>query len=198
MTGVLAKKAFYASAKFLHPVNLFLSYPPCSVFGVWRPRFEFPDSLLHHKIPRDIGYQVPYHRECFHWLQKHRLVKREIPEAGHAHKLRHTVDLRRTGTAFACFTVPPDSQIVGLLCLDFVYSIEHYHPLGYFGGIVFKFTTRCVSAPYFECCYGHYFISSIICLRSLRISLSASRFTCISSPFPFEITRLKLPFLSSL
>src|SRR5258708_37940451 len=124
MTGVLAKKALYASAKFVQPVNLFLSYPPCSVFGVWRPRFEFPDSLLHHKIPRDIGYQVPYHRECFHWLQKHRLVKREIPEAGPAHKPSHTVLLRRTTNPICYLQLPPAEPTHCPACVGFLSRTE--------------------------------------------------------------------------
>src|SRR5258708_26302026 len=139
MTGVLAKKALYASAKFVQPVNLFLSYPPCSVFGVWRPRFEFPDSLLHHKIPRDIGYQVPYHRECFHWLQKHRLVKREIPEAGPSPKLLHNLYFPPTRNPFSFFSISPGTQNVCLLSLGFLFTLHSYPPLFFFRGIRFKY-----------------------------------------------------------
>ena len=56
-----------------------------------------------------------------------------------------------------------------LLCLDLVYHIQYYHAFGSLRGIIFKFSTGSIATPYLKRCIQHYFISSIMSVRSARI-----------------------------
>ena len=66
MANVLAKKTFDAFPEFLNPIDVGLLHPPGAVGRIGRPRLERFDSLLHRKIPRNIGDQIFQDRECFH------------------------------------------------------------------------------------------------------------------------------------
>src|ERR1700730_12146873 len=102
----------------------------------------------------------------------------QLIEPRHAHELRHTVDFRRTGTAFACLTVPATSEIIRLSRLNLMNGIEHDHTLGNFSRIIDENSALRVAPPNSENCRFP-FISSITCFRCPGISGIGSRRTCI-------------------
>src|ERR1700730_12758748 len=113
-------------------------------------------------------------------------------ETRHAHELRHTIDFRRTGTAFARLTVPATSEIVRLSGLNLMNGVEHNHTLGNFSRVIDESSTLRVAPPNSENCLFH-FISSTTCFSCSGISGIGSRRTCIDPSEGWQTTMLTLP-----
>jgi hypothetical protein len=61
MANVLAEKAFYAFAEFLHAIDVALIHLPVHTFA----RFECGNFPVYFVIPRDVGDQILDQRERF-------------------------------------------------------------------------------------------------------------------------------------
>ena len=85
------------------------------------------DRLLDAEIPGDVRHQIADRREGVHGLDDHRHVQVQLAQPRHAHQLRHAVDLRRAGAAFARLAVPAHGEIGRLLGLNAVYGVQHHH-----------------------------------------------------------------------
>ena len=138
VADILAKKTLDAFPEFLHAIDVVLRHPPGAIGASGGARLEFLDLFLHPKIPRNIGDQILHERERLHRLDRDRLVERQIAQPRHAHQLRHAVDFRGTGAAFARFAVPAAGQVVRLLRLDVVNGIEHDHAFGNFRRVILE------------------------------------------------------------
>jgi hypothetical protein len=68
----------------------------------------------------------------------------------HAHQPRVTVNLSRARAAFACLTIPADSQIVCLVRLDLMNRVKHDHSLSDFSVKFLKFAAARIGPPYVE------------------------------------------------
>src|SRR6202000_162057 len=69
------------------------------------------------------------------------------------------INLRRTRTAFAGFTIPAASQIPRLSRLDVMNRIQHYHPLRNFRGIINELPRIHIPTPDPESRSLHLFLS---------------------------------------
>ena len=137
-------------------------------------RLEFLDLLLDAKIPGNVGRQIADARKRAHRLDGDGLVGRQRVHARHAHELRHAVDFRRAGAAFAGLAIPAAGEVVGLRRLDFVDDVEHHQALGDLGGVIHELAAAVVvRAPDSESDCFHrvnvqFFISSMTCFNSSR------------------------------
>ena len=79
----------------------------------------------------------------------------------------HSVDFRRTRTAFARFAIPATGEVVGLRRLNVMDCIEHDHSFRDAGGVIAKLTAARVAAPDPEgrLLLRAHFISSMTCFK---------------------------------
>src|SRR5262245_29574572 len=128
--------------------------------------------------------------KSLHGFDPHGFIKRERVQARHAHQLRHAIHFRRARAALPCLAVPPNRKITGLFRLDLMNRVEDDHSRGNLGGVVLKFTLALLSPPDAKRCRRHYFISSITCRRSSRMTAIGSRVSCTSPSAPLRATIL--------
>jgi hypothetical protein len=148
MANVLAKKALNALSEFLNPVNVALHHAPGAIRGVGRAGLELLYSLFDAVVYRDISDQVADYRERFHRLQCDRFPLRHVAHARHAHKLRHPVDFRRTGSAFPRLAIPSHGKVGRVMCLNLMDGVQHNHPFRDFSFVFPEILV--VGAPYPE------------------------------------------------
>src|SRR5678815_448324 len=155
VADILAEEAFDALAEFLHAIDVRLRHAPRAVRRIRRTRLERFYFLLHPEIPRDIGDEILHARECFHRLDRHRFLERQLIEPRHAHQPRHPIHLRRTRPALTRFAIPPAREIGRLLRLDLMHRVEHDHAFAHLSGVVLKRAGLGVAAPDAEGGGGH-------------------------------------------
>src|SRR6266498_3264982 len=89
-------------------------------------------------------------------------------------------------------------EIASLFRLNLMHGVEDHHAVGDFRGVVAELSFPFFPAPDAKrrCC--HYFISSMICRKSSRMSGMGSRVSRISPAEFLRATILKSPNFSSL
>ena len=152
VADILAKKTFDALPKFLDAVDILLLHPPGPIGRVWRARLKRFDFFLYLKIPRHVGDQILHQRKCFHRLDGYRPVYRQIAHPGHAHELRTSIYLGRTGAAFPRLAIPPARQVIRLRSLNLINGVEDDHAFGDFAAVLLETTGTRVATPDFENC----------------------------------------------
>ena len=147
VADVLTQITLDALPELLNPVDIGLVHLPGTVLEVGWARLERLDAFLDLVVPRDVGDEILHERERLHGLHRDRAIRGKVAHAGHAHELRLSVDLGGARAALARFTVPTNGQIVGLLGLDLMDGVQHDHPLGELGRVLFELPARGVAAP---------------------------------------------------
>ena len=82
VADVLTQEALDALPVLLHPVDVGLIHPPGPVGSIGRARLERLDPSLDPEVPRDVGHEILDRRERAHRLDGHRLVERQLVQAG--------------------------------------------------------------------------------------------------------------------
>ena len=124
VAGVLAQPALDALAELLRAFHVWLVHGERGHRLVGR-RAERRDLARLLVVEGDIRDEVLDDREGPQGGDGHRLAGGEDRQPGHAHQPGFAVDLRRTGPAFAGFTVPAHGQVVGLGRLSLVHGVQH-------------------------------------------------------------------------
>lgn len=219
MADILTQETLDAFPELLDPVNIALIDPPGSIGSIRWPRLELSDLFLYGIINRNIRDEVPDGWKCFHWLDGHGFIRRQIAHACHTHQPRAAVDLRRTGTTFSSLAIPAYSQVVSRFGLDLMDGVQDNHSFGNISDILAEFAAGGSGTPDLEVLFGHachvifynsagkqllvaqegtadaYFISSTISCRSGRRSAFGTFPTCMLPSVP--LTMLILTFPSS-
>src|ERR1700729_673996 len=149
VADVLAQEALDALAELLRPLHVHLLHPELAQpdRGVRRERRDLPGLRV---VERDVGHQIPDHREGPDRGDRDGLVRLEQRHAGHAGQPRAAVDLHRAGAALAGLAVPPDGQIARLGGLQPVQHVENDLALVGLDLVVGQLSLPGVAAPDLE------------------------------------------------
>ena len=148
VADVLAEKTFDALAELLHAVDVRLLHAPRAVRCIGRAGLNFLIFFLTRKFHETSVTRSRMLGNARIGSIVTGLSSRHLVQPRHAHELRHAVDFRRAGAAFAGLAIPAAGEVVGLLGLDLVDDIEHDHAFGDFGRVIHEFAAAVgVAAP---------------------------------------------------
>src|SRR6185436_13648284 len=168
VADVLTEEALDTLPKLLHPDDIVLVHLPLRA----RSRRERRNSLVDLVVPGDISHQILNEWKRLHREDGDRLVLRQFVHPGLASEPGPPVDLRRTGPALARFAVPADREVVRLVTLNVVQSIEHHHSGRHRNLVINRRSSFAITAKDSQGCVWHVRFSFLVSRLSFRVLVS--------------------------